>query len=191
MITFEVHRLVGDRWMLDAVFDDQAAATAAAKSSLASARRPMAVRVLACKEDASRPEEVYFIEWVVHREKATEQIQVDYSVERPADPDKPAPPVKPRVKPAPPAQHEPVREPAARQLAVASYHRLMERSAIAARPPIGLLVVVLLLGAFFGVLAHRISLSQTGWIFDSPEAHQPHAVRNPLTGEYYGRGTHP
>src|SRR5579883_393998 len=160
MITFEVHRLAGERWVLDAVYDDQATATAEAKNLLASARKPMAVRVLACKEETSRPEEVYFIEWVVHREKIAEQVEVNYAVERPASPEKPAA-IKPRLREARPP--EPAREPRPRRPALAAAQSMMQRPVQVMRPRIGVLVFVLLLGAFLGVLAHRASLSRSDW----------------------------
>src|SRR5579885_2927444 len=188
MITFEVHRLVGERWVLDAVYDDQATATAEAKNLLASARKPMAVRVLACKEETSGPEEVYFIECAVHREKIAEQIEVNYAVERPASAEKPAA-IKPR--PRDPRPPEPAREPPPRRPTLTVTLPVMPRPVPVVRPRVGILVLVLMLGAFLGILAHRASLSRSGWIFDSPEAQQPHAVRNPLTGEYFGRGLHP
>ena len=61
MTHYEVHRLEDDRWLLDAVFDDQRTAIDDARSQMSGPRALAAVRVLRVEERAQD-----FVEWIVY-----------------------------------------------------------------------------------------------------------------------------
>ena len=63
MLSFEVRRYTGSRWLLDAVFDDKALAVAEAKALMARNRALAAVRVMAVTED-----EDGFREWTIYKQ---------------------------------------------------------------------------------------------------------------------------
>jgi len=63
MLSFEVRRYTGGRWLLDAVFDDKALAVAEAKALMARNRALSAVRVMAVTED-----EDGFREWTIYKQ---------------------------------------------------------------------------------------------------------------------------
>jgi|SRR6185437_3761700 len=63
MLSFEVRRYTGNRWLLDAVFDDKALAVAEAKALMARNRALAAVRVMAVTED-----EDGFREWTIYKQ---------------------------------------------------------------------------------------------------------------------------
>jgi hypothetical protein len=63
MLSFEVRRYTGTRWLLDAVFDDKVLAVAEAKALMARNRALAAVRVMAVTEDADG-----FREWTIYKQ---------------------------------------------------------------------------------------------------------------------------
>jgi hypothetical protein len=61
MTHFEVHKFTDDRWLLDAVYDDQGTAISDARGLMARARALAAVRVLKVEEHDEG-----FVEWIVY-----------------------------------------------------------------------------------------------------------------------------
>src|SRR5258708_7791880 len=67
MTHFEVHKFADDRWLLDAVYDDQGTAIDDARSLMARARALAAVRVLKVEEHDEG-----FVEWIVYTRDPTQ-----------------------------------------------------------------------------------------------------------------------
>lgn len=152
---FEVHTLADDRWLIDGIFFDKQTAIDDARLLLERTRLLDAVRVLQVEEVDSG-----FYEWTV------------YVALQPR-------PRRRRRRPPPPAAAPVVPSP---------------RAAAPARPPAParmpangapalLLLGVLALCGFLILFAHRPKQPEWVWVFDRPEAWQPHALRNPWTGE--------
>ena len=83
MLSFEVRRYTGSRWLLDAVFDDKALAVAEAKALMARNRALSAVRVMAVAED-----EDGFREWTIYKQSVIEEDEeqaIRRVMETPAD----------------------------------------------------------------------------------------------------------
>jgi hypothetical protein len=153
MTHFEVHRLTDDRWLLDAVYDDRAAAMADARSLMARARTLAAVRVLKVEEhDAG------FVEWTVYTRDPAQPPLYAQRVEQPV--------------------LSLGRRAGRFRRARGLVRRRAWRSASAALP-------LALLFALAGVLIVVFQWLEPRelWLFDRPEARQPHALTNPWTGE--------
>ncbi len=155
MMHYEVHRLIDNRWLLDAVFDDRAKAIEDAKNVVAQARAPLSVRVLRVEEQNSG-----FAEWVVFNETTAEDIE-DTAVRRRRRR------VAERLRSFPGS--------------VAAAARSLS-STPEARPSPWVLVGVLALAAALLVFGHRSEPGNGTWVFDRPEAKLPHEVRNPWSG---------
>lgn len=161
MTHFEVHRFADDRWVLDAVFDDRAAALDDARIMLARARSHLAVRVLKVEERRSG-----FVEWVIY-DRETGHADDRHAWRRAAA----------------------LR--AARRLSALPRSIIFRARDFAGgrgtsgHPFPALLTALLVLAGILIMFAHlpRQPHDST-WVFDRPEAQLPHAVRNPLTGEY-------
>jgi len=151
---FEVHTLADDRWLIDGIFFDKATAIDEAKQLLSQTRALDAVRVLQVEE-----EENEFYEWTV------------YLATQPR-------PLRHRRKRGAVSRPEPASEAAPPAAVLAPRPRARARSQSAAP---ALLVGVLALCGLFILFAHRPK--QPEWLFDRPEAWQPHTVSNPWTGE--------
>jgi hypothetical protein len=83
MLSFEVRRYTGSRWLLDAVFDDKALAVAEAKALMARNRALSAVRVMAVAED-----EDGFREWTIYKQSVInedEEQAIQRMMEAPVD----------------------------------------------------------------------------------------------------------
>jgi hypothetical protein len=174
MRSFEVLQRTGDRWLLAGLFDDAAAAVADAKSLVERANVPIAVRVIAVEHQASG-----FTEWTIHQESTfTEGIVMDE-------------PEKKRETPATASRGPALAEPQAR--AMPPKRRVLapraRRSKVTKRPPrrpllparyAAALIVIAIVG---GVVAVAMRQPPSPWVFDTPEAQKPHALRNSWTGE--------
>lgn len=156
MAHFEVHRLVDERWLLDAVFDDQAQAIEDARSLMARARSLAAVRVLKVEEQQSG-----FVEWIVYnRDSANERVRSQRL----------APSLMPLRRRVPAFGGQ-----------VGGFARRPARRASFSSPALAL-TVLFALGGLLVLLAQRLE-PRGVWVFDRPEAQAPHALRNPWTGE--------
>ena len=155
MAHYEVHRLIDNRWLLDAVFDDRAKAIEDAKNIIARARTLLAVRVLRVEEHSSG-----FSEWVIYNETTAEEVEATAARRRRRH-------VSERLRSFPGS--------------VAAAARSLS-STPAARPSPWLLLVVLALAGMLLVFSHHPEPGAGTWVFDRPEAKLPHEVRNPLTG---------
>src|ERR1700730_13163184 len=70
MTHFEVHKFTDDRWLLDAVYDDQGTAVDDARSLMARSRALAAVRVLKVEE-----QDEGFVEFIVYTRDPTQAPQ--------------------------------------------------------------------------------------------------------------------
>lgn len=155
MTHYEVHRLIDNRWLLDAVFDDRAKAIEDAKNVIARARTLVSVRVLRVEEESAG-----FSEWVVYNETTAEGVEATATRRRRRH-------VSERLRSFPGSVAA-----AARSLSSTS----------AARPSPWVFVAVLALAGVLFFVSHRSEPAGSNWVFDRPEAKLPHEVRNPLTG---------
>jgi hypothetical protein len=155
MAHYEVHRLVDDRWLLDAVFVEKLSAIEEAKSAMARARALVAVRVLRVEEQAGG-----FVEWVVYYNSTADEIETVATRRRRRR-------LSQRLRSVP-------------RSVIARARRLAEPSG---RPPAWLVLGLLVLATTLILSTHRPPSPRKTWIFDRPEAQLPHTVRNPLTGE--------
>ncbi|HUH85696.1 MAG TPA: hypothetical protein VLX85_13890 [Stellaceae bacterium] len=71
MLTFEIRKYVGGRWLLDSVFDDKAVAVAEAKQLMERNTSLPGVRVVAVAEEAAGS----FREWTVFRQMIVDDEQ--------------------------------------------------------------------------------------------------------------------
>jgi hypothetical protein len=153
MTHFEVHKFTDDRWLLDAVYDDQGTAIGDARGLMARARSLAAVRVLKVEEhDAG------FVEWTVYSRDPTQPPMYAQRFE---------PPLLSLGR-------RPPRFRNARRLV----RQRAWRSASTALP----LAVLFALAAVLVLVFHWLEPRDL-WLFDRPEARQPHALTNPWTGE--------
>jgi hypothetical protein len=178
MRTFEVLRRSDNRWLLAGVFDDAAHAIADAKSLMTRARTPEAVRVMAVEQ-----REMSFVEWVIFQETTDDEPIDDPLPTARAEwkPPEEAPPEPPETLPASlpelPPPPRPRRAKTTRPRPPSPRHgSALTRVAVVA-------LIVIALGGFYALLARRGPTPQQVWIFDTPEAQKPHALRNPWTGE--------
>jgi hypothetical protein len=177
MRTFEVLRRSDNRWLLAGVFDDAGHAIADAKSLLERALMPEAVRVMAVEQ-----RETSFVEWVIFQQTVGGETIDDPppapAVEGRSWDDAPAPRMAgPASLPGLRPQSRPARAktPRSRPRATVGGYTVGNLAALA--------LVLLALGGFVAIMAWYGSASQHEWIFNSPEAQKPHALRNPWTGE--------
>ncbi len=174
MRSFEVLQRTGDRWLLAGVFDDAAAAVADAKSLVKRSHVQIEVRVIAVENRASG-----FIEWTVHQESTfTEGVVVDEPERQQVAPA--AVPREPAA--AEPETHSPSttrRVQAPRGLRRRVTKRPPQRPLLPARYAAALLVIAIV----GGVVAVAMRQPPSAWVFDTPEAQKPHALRNSWTGE--------
>ena len=153
MTHYEVHRLDDDRWLLDAVFDDQRSAIDDARSQIAGARALTAVRVLKVEEHAEN-----FVEWIVY------------------DRDRTAPrPTTQRFAPLP-RDREP-------RIMRRRLHAVSAPTFAAREPSaLWALMTLFLLSGLLVMLAQWLEPKDV-WLFNRGEAWTAHSVRNPWTGE--------
>jgi hypothetical protein len=153
MTHYEVHRLENDRWLLDAVFDDQRTAIDDARSQMAGARALAAVRVLRVEEHKEN-----FVEWIVYdRDSAVPRATSQRFAPLPRD-----------------------REPRLlrRRLHAGSAPIFAAREPTA----IWALMTLLLLSGILVALAQWLEPKDV-WLFDREEARAAHTLHNPWTGE--------
>ncbi len=156
---FEVHTLAQNRWLIDGIFFDKQTAIDDAKLLLARTQALDAVRVLQVEEEKSG-----FFEWTVY--VATRPHEQRRSETAAAE----APPA---AVPLPAVSSSP--------RALASQRRRARKVSNGA-PVLALLTVLALCGLIIQV-ANRERQSNWVWVFDRPEAWQPHHLRSPWTGE--------
>jgi len=152
---YEVHKFTDDRWLLDAIYDDQEAAIEDARSLMARARALAAVRVLKVEE-----QDAGFVEWIVYTRDPTQANTSLYGSR-----------FAPRLLPL--------------GRSARTFHRaagLVRRRAWRSSSPALALTVAVALAALLAVVFHKLEPRDT-WIFSRPEAYQPKAVANPWTGE--------
>jgi hypothetical protein len=153
MTHFEVHKFTDDRWLLDAVYDDQGTAVSDARNLMARARALAAVRVLKVEE-----QDEGFVEWIVYTRDPTQ-----------------APIYGPRFAPrAMPLGRRSGRFRGARGLV----HGRAWRSS----SPALALALAVALGGLLVVVFQKLE-PRDPWIFNRPEAQQPRTIANPWTGE--------
>ena len=149
---FEVHIFVDERWLLDGIFFAREDAVEDARTLLGSRHQLDAVRVLQVQE-----EETGFVEWTVFV-AARPQAEGRHShIEASWLIERAA-----LARPAPIRRSPPTPAPQSR--------------------PALLLATVLALVALIMVASYRPPSKNDVWIFDRPEAWQPHAVHSPWTG---------
>ena len=170
MAMFEVHRLAENRWLLQAVFEDAAAAIEDAKTTVARAQTPVTVRVLAVQ-----PRHHRFAEWLIFRESTADQSVAEAVADAAEEHSEPLPVLQRAEAPRPPLPPSPRRLPPAA--------RRMPSPPPLGRPHLIVLIAVLTLGSALGLLAHYGPSSHSVWLFDRPEAMEGHPIRNPLSGE--------
>lgn len=174
MRSFEVLQRTGDRWLLAGVFDDAAAAVADAKSLVERSNVQIAVRVIAVEHRASG-----FTEWTIHEESTfTEGVVMDEPEKKQETPATISPgpaPAEPQSPSTPPRRR--VLGPRARRSKVPK--RPPQRPLLPARYAAALIVIAIV----GGVVAVAMRQPPSVWVFDTPEAQKPHALRNSWTGE--------
>jgi hypothetical protein len=153
MTHFEVHKFTDDRWLLDAVYDDQGTAIGDARSLMARARALAAVRVLKVEEHDEG-----FVEWIVYTRDPTQAPLT-------------APRLAPRVLPL------------GRRIGRFRRARvLVRRRAWRSSSPALALALAIALGGLLTIVFQKLE-PRDPWIFNRPEAQQPRAIANPWTGE--------
>jgi len=170
MAMFEVHRLAENRWLLQSIFDDAAAAIADAKALVARTQTPVTVRVLAVQ-----PRHTRFAEWLIFRESTADQAVAE-AVADAAEQRSDLPPILQRAEEPPPLLRPAPRRPA-------PVLRRLPSPPSLGRPHLIVLIAVLLLGTGLALLAHYGPSSREIWVFDRPEAKEGHPIRNTLSGE--------
>jgi hypothetical protein len=153
MTHYELHRLDDDRWQLDAIFDDRMTAIEEGRSQMTRARTVAAVRVLKVEEH-----EKTFVEWIVY----------DREANSPRTPSRRFAPL--------PRDREPRFVRRRVSAGMSPLYAAREPSSIWA------LVTLFALGALLVVLAQWLEPKEV-WLFDREQAHAPHTLRNPWTGE--------
>jgi hypothetical protein len=153
MTHFEVHKFTDDRWLLDAVYDDQGTAIGDARSLMARARSLAAVRVLKVEEHDEG-----FVEWIVYTRDPT---QAPLTASRFA----------PRVLPL-----------GRRTGRFRRARVLVRRRAWRSSSPALALALAVALGGLLTIVFQKLE-PRDPWIFNRPEAQQPRAIANPWTGE--------
>jgi hypothetical protein len=156
MTHFEVHKFTDDRWLLDAVYDDQGTAIEDARSLMARARALAAVRVLKVEEHDEG-----FVEWIVYTRDPTQ-----------AQPPINGPRFAPRITPL---GRRSRRFRGARGL-------VRSRAWRSSSSPVLALAVAVALGGLLTIVFQRLEPREQ-WLFNRPEAQQPRAIANPWTGE--------
>jgi hypothetical protein len=153
MTHFEVHRFTDDRWLLDAVYDDQGTAIDDARSLMARSRALAAVRVLKVEE-----QDEGFVEFIVYTRDPTQ-----------------APQHGPRFAAR-------VTTLGRRGSPFHRARGLARRRALRSSSPALALALAVALGGLLVVLFHQLEPTDP-WLFDRLEAHQPRAIANPWTGQ--------
>jgi hypothetical protein len=155
MTHFEVHKFTDDRWLLDAVYDDQGTAISDARGLMARARALAAVRVLKVEEHDEG-----FVEWIVYtRDPAQAKAPLN------------GPRFAPRVLPL-----------ARRAGRFRRARVLVGRRAWRSSSPALALALAVALGGLLTIVFQKLE-PRDPWIFNRPEAQQPRAIANPWTGE--------
>jgi len=160
---YEVHTLAQNRWLIDGLFFDKETAIEDAKLMLSRTQTFEAVRVLQVEERDSG-----FYEWTIFlATRPRPRRRLDGEPEAEAAALLPLAAAEP-----PPARPAP---------AFASRPRAPVHAEPSAAP--ALLVALLALFGFLILFSHRPKQPEPVWLFDRPEAWQPHDLRNPWTGE--------
>jgi hypothetical protein len=155
MTFYELQRLVDDRWLLEAVFPEQAEAVDEVRRRIARARHMLALRVLRVEEQGS-----IFAESLIYQQSTAEAAETAAARSRHRR-------IVRRLRTLPRA-------------VVARARDLAEASR--PRPPLWLFAGLVVASAALILFGHRPPHTQSEWVFDRPEAQLPHSVRNPLTG---------
>ena len=155
MTFYELQRLVDDRWLLEAVFPEQAEAVDEVRMRIARARHMLALRVLRVEEQGN-----IFAESLIYQQSTAEAAEMAAARSR---------------------HRRIVRRLRRLPRVVAAKARDLAKDS-RPRPPLWLVAGLVAASAALILFGHRPPHTQSEWVFDRPEAQLPHTVRNPLTG---------